>query len=77
MGWRKFWVVVVEGNRVPQAGFFAHYTLEGAQEEATRLIRKERKPVVIMEAIMEGKLEQPLPPVKWEGLVPRDEVPFD
>ena len=66
---KKFWICLIEGRWIPQLGFFAHHSLEGAQEEASRLVRKEGKRVVIMEAIMEGTIDtEPIPPIRWRAL---------
>ena len=66
----RFWIVLMEGNRVPPGGFHAHYKLGDAEIEAARLIRKERRPIVIMEAIMKGELAEALPPIRWVGMGP-------
>lgn len=62
----KFWIVLVRGSEVPEIGFHAHATLQDAQEEAARLIRKERQSAVIMESILLGEIE--LYPIKWSSL---------
>jgi len=66
---RKFWIVLVEGNKVPGIGFHAHYSLNDAKEEAERLIRKEGKPAVVLESILRGEVRCPEPPISWIGLV--------
>ena len=65
---RKFWIVLIEGNKVPAMGFHAHYTLHDAEEEAARLIRKVGGSAVIMESIIKGEIKCPLPPISWSGL---------
>jgi hypothetical protein len=65
---RKFWIILIEGNKIPTIGFHAHPTIGDAQEEAARLIRKEGKSAVIMESVLKGELESPHPPINWSGL---------
>jgi len=65
---KKFWIVLVEGKKIPADGFRPHYSPEDACKEAARLARKERCPVIVLEAIWCVEIESHEAPLKWTEL---------
>jgi len=64
---KKFWIVLGQGKRIAE-GFQAYDNPEFACAEAARLTRKERMPMIVLEAMWQVEVVSPEPPLKWTEL---------